>query len=376
MIFYVSRGLLTHLTDGVSVMTKIAEENLRTNFEVEIHTFPVWDCCKTMMLETAFLSDIAQQNFSKFTLSFNKDLQAKLKTRSPTEVREGMMTLVNTSADNCLDFKDVLKIFSLGNVKVAQPSDHEVFNIALTEDFSSKKSTLVSLNTLVYANANLIGILGLDADLADLTAPVIFYNSADSSSSAFLIDIDGFLIVHSKMTMFPNLRSIRARVTVFERRFPLKEFQKAIATKSQGELVVPSSSAVSTANIHASNSSEENENEIVFHFKKVPNTSFVVIISSRKKWTFERSHQVPFDDRVGLYLAPRGFQNSFERISTSESKRTAQGFWAFVSDMTRLITNPGLKLSVRGEIGALGKVTSEWKRLAAESPYARSVVRR
>lgn len=51
-----------------------------------------------------------------------------------------------------------------------------------------------------------------------------------------------------------------------------------------------------------------------------------------------------FQDRCGLYLSPKCFDKPYERSLGPEDLRSAQGYWAYISDHTKLITNPGLKV--------------------------------
>ncbi|XP_003372730.1 transcription factor AP-2 alpha [Trichinella spiralis] len=151
-----------------------------------------------------------------------------------------------------------------------------------------------------------------------------------------------------------------------------------------------------------------NYSDAVFEHGKVQGTPYILVISSKERVSVERSNRPEFSDvltrslayhrldlhlskdfdlclhgkmlastdRVGLYLAPRSFKEPMKRFLVTESKRTAQGFWAFVSDVTRLITNPGLQLNIRREICALREMASEWQRLAKEGQYPYSVLRR
>lgn len=55
----------------------------------------------------------------------------------------------------------------------------------------------------------------------------------------------------------------------------------------------------------------------------------------------------PSLDISTVFLAANSFINPFEHLSQEETRRMVQGYIAFLKDNTRLIQNPGLKVSNR-----------------------------
>ena len=66
MILYISRGLLSSLTEAKDVLKIIARENGRLRHSVVINTYAVVEEGKPIMYEKTFLQNIATQNFTKY----------------------------------------------------------------------------------------------------------------------------------------------------------------------------------------------------------------------------------------------------------------------------------------------------------------------
>ena len=66
MILYISRGLLSSLTEAKDVLSVIARENGRLRNRVVINTYAMVEDGKPIMYEKTFLQNIAAQNFAKY----------------------------------------------------------------------------------------------------------------------------------------------------------------------------------------------------------------------------------------------------------------------------------------------------------------------
>lgn len=66
MIVYVSRGLLSSLTDARAVMDQMANQLSTSKLSVMINTYALIDDSKPVMYETTFLKDLAEMNFKKY----------------------------------------------------------------------------------------------------------------------------------------------------------------------------------------------------------------------------------------------------------------------------------------------------------------------
>lgn len=78
-----------------------------------------------------------------------------------------------------------------------------------------------------------------------------------------------------------------------------------------------------------------------------------------------------------LYLSPAAHLSSFQFESWAEpSSVVIQSFMAFLSDKTKLIANPGLRSSVRSDVGALAQLVPYWRTLFGHSLLSQFIVRR
>lgn len=78
-----------------------------------------------------------------------------------------------------------------------------------------------------------------------------------------------------------------------------------------------------------------------------------------------------------LFLSPAAHLSSFQFESWAEpSPMVIQSFMAFLSDKTKLIANPGLRPSVRSDVGALTQLVPYWRNKFGHSPLSQFVVRR
>lgn len=68
LIAYISRGLLSSLTDAKLVMSLIADQIIKNSYTFVINSYALIDDTKPVMYETTFLKEIAEMNFKKFNV--------------------------------------------------------------------------------------------------------------------------------------------------------------------------------------------------------------------------------------------------------------------------------------------------------------------
>ena len=79
---------------------------------------------------------------------------------------------------------------------------------------------------------------------------------------------------------------------------------------------------------------------------------------------------------AALYLSPAAFARPAEHMALDTSDMRTQAFMAYLTDPTRLIANPGLKVGVRDDVLALSLIIDKWKQQAYSSPLNNYIVRR
>ena len=75
-----------------------------------------------------------------------------------------------------------------------------------------------------------------------------------------------------------------------------------------------------------------------------------------------------FSGSASLFLSAMAFLSPYDHLTGFEpSYRVVQGYMAYLSDSTRLITNPGLKRAVRDDVAMASRVTAHWRRRLMEA---------
>ena len=220
LIVYISRGLLSSLTDAKDILSAIAFENGRMGHRVVINTYAVIDFATPLMFEKSFLRDIAEQNYSKYAVL----------PQYPAPVRKGVMVAVNSTDDVALQVGDFWKVLwrpgegdtpSLGggsgnggwsgsnglspgdglrsipqswwpgNNDRAKNNDRGTGSSSESSSSSMKirfslphmddsaghgiGGVVVSLSKPTYYNKRVIGMVGVDVHLGDLMEDVTYY---------------------------------------------------------------------------------------------------------------------------------------------------------------------------------------------------------
>ncbi|KAK0046626.1 VWFA and cache domain-containing protein 1 isoform X1 [Biomphalaria pfeifferi] len=393
MILYVSRGLLSSLTEAREVMDVVAIHNAKTGHKVIINTYAVIDDGKTIMYEKSFLKDVAYQNFARY------DVQYRLK--SPPVIR-GIMMAINSTQD----LSSSVGRFYLPLNRTAE--DDPVFSLPYIDE-ADRALTMSLSQPCVHTLPDkpdlhhLIGLVGIDLHMEDVVQDVTYYSHADNSY-AFIVTSQGYTIMHPSFQ-----RPIRTRVQPmhtdirhFEQHSGFLEIRSAILSLDHGDrsLVLRS----------INQSSEDGDEVVVEHsaryiWKKVESVPFIVVIKSyyerqeqkqlksilmlsQPELLYHRLDLFPNDkmcyhlkqlstpDMSTVFLSANSFINPFEHLSEEETKRSVQSYIAYLKDDTRLITNPGLKSQVRNDVAATGRITEEWLKRHKASNLNDYIIRR
>ena len=177
LIVYISRGLLSSLTDAKLVMELIGREIDRTDYSIGINSYALIDESKPVMYETTFLREIAEMNFAKFNV----------RSPDPSKVKSGIMFAVN-STDN-------LSFILNGMSSVLSRPTHTSLHISLPFWDIISKDIHVSVSRPVIHLGQLIGVVGLDISLSDLAEDIINYETT-RQSYAFLIEKSQAVTIH------------------------------------------------------------------------------------------------------------------------------------------------------------------------------------
>ncbi|GFO03081.1 vwfa and cache domain-containing protein 1, partial [Plakobranchus ocellatus] len=175
MILYVSRGLLSSLTEAKTVMEVVAVHNARLDSRVIINTYAVIDDSKPVLYEKSFLQEVANQNFARY------DVVSELKK----PVIKGMMMAVNSTRDLS---STVGRFYLPLNLTAAEGPVISLPYIDEADGALTMSLSQACVHTLpdVPDLRHLIGLVGVDLHMEDVVQDITYYSHADSSY-AFII---------------------------------------------------------------------------------------------------------------------------------------------------------------------------------------------
>ncbi|XP_064624547.1 VWFA and cache domain-containing protein 1-like isoform X2 [Lineus longissimus] len=371
MIMYISRGLLSSLTEAKEVMKTIAMENGRMGHKVMINTYAVIDDGKPIMYEKSFLQDIADQNFAKYDVPrFNV-----------MPVIKGEMLAVNTTRELSAS---VGTFFAPLN-----RSTMDLPHFSLPYIDAAGKGLITSITQPTFYNEHVIGITGIDLHLGDLVEDVTYYDN-DRSAYSFLINTDGYIIMHPSMARPVNSEQqpMHTDIQQFENYpgFDKIRTSMLLLDEGLGTLYIPRNETSESVYLPGTGETIKAK----YLWKRVPGGVPVIVclkvmtedlkrrdlknvrISGSPDMVSYRLDILPSDkncmhlktlstpETSTMYLSPTSFIDPFKHLMETETKKMIQGYLAYLKDETKLIANPGLKTEIRCDATALARINSVW----------------
>lgn len=371
MILYISRGLLSSLTEGRDIMETISIHNGRLDHRVIINTYAVIDDGKHIMFEKSILQDIAEQNFLKYEVNY----------KSPKPVIAGMMVTINSTKDLSVS----VGRFYLPLNKSAPESP--IFSLPYMD--MADQTLTMSISQPCFHGKELIGIMGVDLHMEDVVQDVTYYNQ-ELNSYIFLITTEGYTIMHPAFNrpMKTRIQPMHTDIWHFENKDGFARIRSDMLNLPEGERLMHNKKG-------NTNSTEDNSSKSDFYakymWKRIENTTFIVVlklltevettqtlehlhVSNDPHLVYHRldlvqpndmclhRHMPATSDTSTVFLSPKSFLDPFEHLSNLETKRMVQNYVAYLKDDTRLITNPGLKTEVKNDVAATGRINTEWLR--------------
>ncbi|KAK3767134.1 hypothetical protein RRG08_018006 [Elysia crispata] len=392
MILYVSRGLLSSLTEAKQVMEVLSLHNARLEHRVIINTYPVIDDSKPIMYEKSFLHTVANQNYEKY------DVAPKLKK----PVIRGMMMAINSTRDLS---STVGKFYLPLNRTAAKDPVISLPYIDEADGALTMSLSQACVHTLPDQPElrQLIGLVGVDLHMEDVVQDITYYSHADSSY-AFIISTQGFTIMHPSFQrpMRTSIQPMPTDISKFEQHEGFSEVREAILSSTEGEMTIVLHTTNQTA---LDGEAETVEHTAQYFWKKVESSPFIVVIKSYFETNKQRKlrnilmnnqpdllyhrldllpnehmcyhlKQLSAPETSAVFLSANSFINPFEHLSEEETRHTVQSYIAFLKDDTRLIKNPGLKGEVRNDVAATGRISEEWLRRFKTSDLNDYIIRR
>ncbi|XP_019765381.2 VWFA and cache domain-containing protein 1 [Dendroctonus ponderosae] len=376
VIIYISRGLLSSLTEARRVLTVMAQQTNFVHFPIYIHTCAVIDEMKSVMYETHFLRDVADQNFMKHNISHSNNYFRK----------PGYMMTVNKTED--IGFV-MNKFFSIFN-------SHSGFNtnkkISLPYwDLQSGEFTVSFTRGHTSENTKSFTMIGTDVYFSNMVEDVTYYSSDQQYSYAFLIDLEGRVLVHpsilrpsviSHQLSFVDIKYIETVPDIkFLRQILLSEYKGNHLTKNNmGQELQYTWMRIGEWYVLAIviNQGYHNFN---IPFKAAPNPSVKKLLyqdldGSENHKLCRHLSQIATLDVGSLYLSRSCFQSPYSASRTTQGGLVDQGYLAYLKDDTGLLINPGLKREVRHEVSALAHILDFLRKKHLSSEMSKYIVRR
>ncbi|KAB0394162.1 hypothetical protein E2I00_014387 [Balaenoptera physalus] len=392
VIIYLSAGITSKDSseeDKKATLRVISEENSFLNNSVMILTYALMNDGVTGLKELAFLRDLAEQNSGKYGVL----------DRTALPVIKGSMMVLNQLSN--LETTVGRFYTNLPNRMI----DEAVFSLPFSDEMGD--GLIMTVSKPCYFGNLLLGIVGVDVNLAYILEDVTYYQDS-LASYTFLIDDKGYTLMHPSLTR-PYLLSeppLHTDIIHYENIPKFELVRQNILSLPLGSqiIAVPVNSTLSW-HINKLRETGKEAYNVSYAWKMVQDTSFILCIvviqpeipvKQLKNLNTVPSSKLLYHrlDLLGqpsaclhfkqlatlesptVMLSAGSFSSPYEHLSQPETKRMVEHYTAYLSDNTRLIANPGLKFSVRNEVMATSHVTDEWMTQMEMSSLNTYIVRR
>lgn len=322
------------------------------------------------------LSFVLLQNIGQTSIP-GMDIIAQMVEKKPEEkgkVVAGKVHLVNTSSTLQLGLGDWYS--------ASPPSTKDHLLISQPKLDSISGVVMVSMSQSAVLRDKVVGVAGLDIALEELTEDIM-WRSKEEGSRIFLIDRTGLIIAHPNLlTMDPIINQVK--ITRIETDLAKDSALYKILGMPSGSLLVRNTT---------------------FTWQKVEHSPYIVVVATSNELGQQvpRLAQVPHShtsfqyhglilagtsklcrhlrdvasmQTAALYLSPAAFASPAEHLAPDTLTLRTQLYMAYLTDPTRLIANPGLKVGVRNDVQVVAQITDMWKEQAYSSPLNNYIVRR
>ncbi|KAF5289595.1 hypothetical protein FQA39_LY15042 [Lamprigera yunnana] len=377
MLLYISRGLLSSLTEAKTVLETILSMINNLDNKIIINTCAVIDESKPIMYETHFLRDIAEQNYTKYNINTTIDSE------------KGIMLLVNSTQGIGLAAAQFYNV--LGNVNYIE--NEPTVTLPIWDDIA--KDLTISITIPCDLDGEL-GILGIDLYFSNIAEDITYYSNHQRYTYAFLIDVNGIAIMHPS---YPRPVSIKSQpklvdISHLEKIDNFTEVRQRLLDKKQGNYLLKANNETlrylwrRVKNWYVIGI-VVNDTELApvrpFKVSWFPTTISSKLVHHRLDILpatnlCKHLNQITTLDAGSLYLSPSCFQSPFSYIHSSLSDSVSplliQTYMAYLKDNTRLLANPGFKEEVRDDVVALAHIMEFLRLQHLTGSRAKYIVRR
>ncbi|VDM42025.1 unnamed protein product [Toxocara canis] len=347
ILHYVSRGVMSELSEAASVLGAVAEVIMQTNVRVKINTLALVQGEKAPVLwSTEFLKNIAEQNFSKYRQSFNEKIKMALGTTRLSAPR-GKMVVINESEFTSLSLSRMFDLLwdEYGIGRNAQES------VYWSYPFREYQSTLVSISAPVYKGQHLTSVVGMDLNL-EVIADVIKYMDLvlmappKACLRIMICDLQGRVIVDSKLRSsqpwplhIADLEAWSSGDRWLSEHFASRELD-------EGTFDLEKKYAGTTI-------------KLKYSWKRLESAPLVVVLALRES-----------DVELRVALLEKNTRQQYGLDNLAYHRLDIQAIFSFLfspyfCDPFGLIRNTGIRSGVREHVGALSAIIPYWRDKAA-----------
>uniref|UniRef100_A0A1A9WIT5 VWFA domain-containing protein n=1 Tax=Glossina brevipalpis TaxID=37001 RepID=A0A1A9WIT5_9MUSC len=408
---YITRGLLNNFSDAKHVLEVVAKGQKALQHPIVINACAVVLDEKRIMYEKQFLSDITNQNYSKYEINVNEWFKSNLSLVGKFFTLTKMQSEKMLKAATAIFAKDFREPFLTKSWQVYPP----IYD-------KKSKDSLVSITHVAAP----FGIVGVDLYLSDLTEDVLSYQQQQNHQNefvyAFLLESDGNTLVHPALAQpyTQNQTPFPVDIGYLENSTDFYKIRQRLLQEENGQ-------AITT--VYLDKDQKPMEMLRIYLWQNVENIYILGMVITRKVATIitsENSKDISYNPilqipasmpitlkqfskhaNLPLYSAPRNdheeqitamnliyhrldllplrgstnlcryfrqlstmdgatlflssiaFESPFtflynNRMSSAQNQlRTVESIMAYLKDITRLLANPGLKPQIRQEVNLL-----------------------
>ncbi|XP_039298138.1 VWFA and cache domain-containing protein 1 [Nilaparvata lugens] len=386
-IVYVSKGLLSPLNELKSLLDVIAQGQQNVSARVVINTCRLVDDEKPLLFDK-ILMDVAKQNFTKHNISFDVS-----KKSMPVA---GVM--VSVSSDSNVDW--VVRRLITSNYSTN--TDQFTFSLPKWDG----NALTMTVSTKVFLDSGLLGVVGLDVYLEDITEDIVYYHQ-NSRSYVFLIDTNGYVMMHPylKQSRYLSLMTPEKSTVVID----INSFEMEEGFELLKNVILKIPKGVRQLNFSKS------RKRIQYVWQKVSNSPFIVVVVSdlskkplgvyNSNTTIQGSklvhnlyylvnskpshprnksnehnicrymNQLTFSNASSLFLSAWVYQSPFRYLRSPETNLI--NYSAYLNDVTKPFGKHGFRDDgIQYDILALMKILEEWEKNIVKSKLSKYVVRK
>ncbi|CAB3383602.1 Hypothetical predicted protein [Cloeon dipterum] len=357
LLIYITRGLPSTLEESKVVMHTVGNIAQIMPSNVIISAAALVDDGKPMMLEKQFMQDLTSANFLKYNLT------------APRRVLPGVLQIVNSTSSISFAVANLFK--SVENVR-KQESSYSLPNW-------DGQELVVSITQPCLYIGKLLGEVGLDVQLSDLVEDVTYFTGFGFSPNyaydkPMFVDIENY-------ERIPNFKEVRQKIlsesygshTVVLRKNSRNYDREQVRYSWQHMdlapyiMVIVSNDKGKPLRILQKVSMPWVQPNLVFH-------RLDLLLNPSKYNLCRHQRQIATLDSGSIFLSPSCFQSPFEySMSEDIPPLVAKSYMDFIFNEQG--ANPGLKSTIKNDVGALTKVIAHWKNMMQESIYGKYIVR-